>query len=127
MTSDVRLHSALPPVTAVKQPGAVSGPSRSEARAFEAVDRLPTQAERTAEKAPAPQRELAELVGELKELVQAISRKLEFSVDEESGRTVIKVLDSETGEVIRQIPPEEVLTLVDRFKDHQAGLLTEQA
>jgi flagellar protein FlaG len=111
----------------VEQPGAASGPTRAEARAFEAVDRMPMGAERTAEKAPASQKDLKELVGELSDLVQAVRRELQFTVDEDSGRTVITVLDSVTGEVVRQIPPEEVLTLVGRFKEQQAGLLTERA
>jgi flagellar protein FlaG len=66
-------------------------------------------------------------VGQLNELVQAIRRELEFSVDEQSGRTVITVVDAETREVIRQIPPEEVLTLVGRLGRPEPGLISETA
>ena len=38
---------------------------------------------------------------------QTIGRDLRFEVDMESGHSVIQVLDRETGEVIRQIPPEK--------------------
>ncbi len=55
--------------------------------------------------------ELSSAVDNLNEYVQTIRRELEFSIDENSGRTVIKVLDAETKEVIRQIPPEEVVSL----------------
>ncbi len=41
---------------------------------------------------------------------------LEFSVDKDTGVTIIKVLDVETGEVIRQIPPEEVLAFMKEFE-----------
>jgi flagellar protein FlaG len=71
--------------------------------------------------------ELPRLVGQLNELVQAIRRELEFSVDEQSGRTVITVVDAETREVIRQIPPEEVLTLVGRLGRPEPGLISETA
>jgi len=71
--------------------------------------------------------ELSELAEELSELVQVVRRELDFSVDEDSGRTVIRVVDSETGKPVRQIPSEEVLTLVARFRECQAGLVEEQA
>ena len=38
---------------------------------------------------------------------QSIGRDLRFEVDMESGQSVIQVLDRETGEIIRQIPPEK--------------------
>ena len=38
---------------------------------------------------------------------QSIGRDLRFEVDMESGRSVIQVLDRDTGELIRQIPPEK--------------------
>lgn len=38
----------------------------------------------------------------------SVARDLRFHVDLEGGRSVIVVLDSETGEVIRQIPPEKI-------------------
>jgi len=43
---------------------------------------------------------------------QSIGRDLRFQVDLQSGRSVIHVLDRETGEIIRQIPPEKVSTLI---------------
>jgi flagellar protein FlaG len=55
---------------------------------------------------------MEETVGKLSDFVQSIQRSLEFSVDEESGRTVVKVMDTKTDEVIRQIPPEEVLRIL---------------
>ena len=42
---------------------------------------------------------------------QLVQRELEFSIDEESDTTVVKVLDKETKEVIRQIPAEQLLEL----------------
>ncbi len=36
-----------------------------------------------------------------------IGRDLRFEVNVDSGRSVIQVLDRETGEIIRQIPPED--------------------
>lgn len=55
--------------------------------------------------------ELNNAVNDLNDYVRGMQRELNFSVDEDSGRTVIKVLDPQTHEVIRQIPAEEVLAL----------------
>ncbi len=55
--------------------------------------------------------EVAEAVSNLNDYIQVIRRELEFRVDKETGRTVVTVLDAETGEKIRQIPSEEVLAL----------------
>lgn len=56
-------------------------------------------------------------VSQVNEFVQNLSRDLQFTVDEDSGRTVIKVLDTETKEVIRQIPPEELLRIANHLVD----------
>lgn len=54
-------------------------------------------------------------VSQVNEFVQNLNRDLQFTVDEDSGRTVIKVLDAETKEVIRQIPPEELLRIANHL------------
>ena len=60
---------------------------------------------------------LDEVAKDLNDHVQFVNRELQFSVDKDSGFTVIKVMDVETKEVIRQIPGEEAL--------HFARLLNE--
>ncbi len=54
-------------------------------------------------------KELDEVVKDINEHIQASHRELQFSVDEDSGRTVIKVMDMDTKEVIRMIPNAEAL------------------
>jgi len=51
--------------------------------------------------------EIEELARKLNVASQSIGRDLRFEVNMASGRSVIQVLDRETGEVIRQIPPEK--------------------
>lgn len=53
--------------------------------------------------------ELDESVRDLNDHMQVIQRELHFSVDSDSGQTVIKVMDLATQQVIRQIPNEEAL------------------
>jgi len=49
-----------------------------------------------------------------------LDRKLEFQVDQQLHETVVTVLDKETGEVIRQIPSEEMLELARHFSEPQS-------
>ena len=58
--------------------------------------------------------------------LQTVAKHLHFSIDSETGKTVVRVLDSETQEVIRQIPSEEALA-ISRAMDKLQGLLIEQA
>ncbi|WP_397449090.1 flagellar protein FlaG [Pseudomonas sp. NA-150] len=56
---------------------------------------------------------LKNAVQEIEKFVQSVKRNLEFSIDETSGKVVVKVIASATGEVVRQIPSEEALKLAD--------------
>lgn len=49
----------------------------------------------------------------MEKFVQSVKRNLEFSIDESSGTVVVKVIASDTGEVVRQLPSEEALKLAD--------------
>lgn len=61
------------------------------------------------------QRNLSSVVESLNDYAQSVKRDLQFSVDETSGRTVITVKDSETEEIIRQIPPESAVALASHL------------
>jgi flagellar protein FlaG len=63
-------------------------------------------------------------VSKLSEFVQISNRQLNFSVDEGSNKLVVKVTDVESGEVIRQIPSEEVLKLSERLQEMQTEVGT---
>ncbi|MCC7549326.1 MAG: flagellar protein FlaG [Burkholderiales bacterium] len=54
--------------------------------------------------------------------VSAIAPNLRFSVDDDTGKTVVRVVDMSTGETIRQVPSEEVLA-ISRSIDRLQGLL----
>lgn len=58
-------------------------------------------------------------ISDLSRSVQLIERNLEFRIDDNSGRTVITVRDSDSKEVIRQIPSDELLELSARIQDIQ--------
>lgn len=79
-------------------------------------------------KPPPPSMELSkETVERLNKVLQERARELEFSVDEDSGRTIVRVIHKESGEVIRQLPPEVVLRFADAFTKGTASLVEEFA
>lgn len=54
------------------------------------------------------------------------NKNLEFTVDSDTKKSIVKLVDTETGEVIRQFPSEEALA-ISRAIDHiQQGLLLKQ-
>jgi flagellar protein FlaG len=55
--------------------------------------------------------------------LKSVGRELEFHVDEETGTTVVTVRETATGDVIRQIPNEEVLQLARRLERGPGSLL----
>jgi len=63
--------------------------------------------------------DISETVTEINDLIRSVQRDLAFNVDEDSGRTVISVIDSESGELIRQIPSEDLLALATHLRDFQ--------
>jgi len=67
---------------------------------------------------------LSSVVDELSRSVQSIQRKLEFKIDDNSGRTVVTVRDSKSEEVIRQFPSEQILELSARVREMQADRIT---
>lgn len=84
------------------------------------------------ETTPARRSELREIelaVKEINDHLQLVRRSLEFSVDRDTQRVVVKVIDAETGEVVRQIPPDAVLELARflREKESKGLLLVQQA
>ena len=59
--------------------------------------------------------DLETAVDAVQTVVSDLKRELQFSVDEDSGRTIITVIDRESGKIIRQIPSEELLQIADRL------------
>jgi flagellar protein FlaG len=110
----------------VATPSQVNQANKRQDVAVEEGKSLPSEA--PAEKEELSTEELQQVVEKLNEHVQQIHRDLQFSVDDSSGRTVVRVVNSETEEVVRQIPSEEVLRISRNLKDQTenvSGLLFE--
>lgn len=104
-------------------------PERQTANRATAVDNLPAQSTQTTSATdsttkPKPE-ELDQAIKAVNEFVKPFNNALNFSVDQESKTTVVKVIDQSTKEVIRQIPSEEMLALAKAL-DTMKGLLIQQ-
>ena len=64
-------------------------------------------------------------VKKLNELVAPALQTVQFSLDEQSERMVVKVVDTSTKQVLRQIPNEEVLSM-SKTLDKLQGLMAKQ-
>jgi flagellar protein FlaG len=75
--------------------------------------------------------DLKQAVSKLNDYVQNVQRNLQFSIDKESGATVVKVIDSKSEKVIRQIPTEETLrlarSLVEKSDDVAINIFSSRA
>jgi len=50
-------------------------------------------------------------------LLQMVKRNLQFEVDDATKEQVVKIVDSDSGEVLRQIPSEEMLMFIKRMQE----------
>lgn len=67
--------------------------------------------------APLTREAIEPIVEALNVQTQMVHRNLRFAVDDATGRTVITLSDSQSGEVIRQIPSDAVLRLAERLAE----------
>lgn len=66
-------------------------------------------------------------VSSIQQFVQTVQRNLNFSLDDSTGRVVVKVTDGASGEVIRQIPSEEALRLAESLEQARSLLFKAEA
>lgn len=78
-----------------------------------------SKAERLQERNEAQREELDQAVSQLNDFVQNVQRDLQFEVDNEMGQTIVKVVDQQTQEVIRQIPDEVALRLAEKLQQDE--------
>jgi len=71
--------------------------------------------------------ELKRSVDAINKFLKPVTSNIEFSIDQDSGRTLVKVVDTETNTVIRQTPSVEVLAIAKELDKLQGLLIREKA
>lgn len=94
-------------------------------RAPAAIESSQAAASAEAAQPPTPE-QLKEAVREINKVMQQSNRNLEFSMDDDTHRLVVRLTDTETGELIRQIPSDETLAISRSIGEFQQGFLIKQ-
>ncbi|MGY3570380.1 flagellar protein FlaG [Vibrio paucivorans] len=81
-------------------------------------------AEMLAQREKLNQAEREKVVEQMNEFVSSLNTGLSFRVDEQSGRDVVTIYEASTGDIIRQIPDEEMLEVFRRLRDQAARYST---
>ncbi len=87
------------------------------------------QAAATAAGRQATQEQVQSAVDNINKAMAQSNANVEFSIDKDTKQTVVKVVESGTGDVIRQFPSEEVLAIsraISHMQQMQQGLLVKQ-
>lgn len=123
---DVGISNPLSLVTAGSRSQAgVASSSGSQSEAASPTREAATeQVQQAAESAREP---VEQAISSLQGFVQSIRRDLNFDLDDSSGRMVVKVTDSASGDVIRQIPSEDALRLAENLEEIRSLLFKAEA
>ena len=76
---------------------------------------------------PPSSEQLNQAVKQIQDVIKQTAQSLQFSIDKDSGMTVVKVVDTESKKVIRQIPSEEVMAIAKALDKLQGLLVKQQA
>lgn len=124
----VQPSDSLALATAVRSTPAHSPKEAVAVDAIATTTKLPPAAVQAAEEPPpeeekASMEELSDAINKLNERIQTIQRDLQFSLDEDSGYTVVKVMTRTSNEVIRQFPSDVILRLAQTLDTDPLNLI----
>lgn len=100
---------------------------RTAAAARQAEVADPVSASSGTEDAAKQGKQLQGAVDAINDFLKPISSSIEFSIDEDSGKTIVKLMDKETNTVLRQYPTKEALAIAKDIDKLQGLLLKTEA
>lgn len=89
----------------------------------------PAQPETAAVQAPSKE-QVDRALQDVRDAVKPMAQDLQFEIDSDTGKTVVKIIDAATKDVIRQFPSEELLAIakgLEKFEKLQGMLLQQKA
>jgi flagellar protein FlaG len=99
------------------------------------ADRMQSSLRRTAQEAVAAQKadrpkpevpEIKVVTSELQTVANLLNRRLKFSINEDLGQVVVRVIDTRTDKVIKELPPEALQRLHVKIREAVGLLIDEQ-
>ncbi len=103
--------------------GAVAKGSRVDAAQVEKPPLSGTQTPASANVDPAT---LEAAVGRINDEAESMGARLSLSIDKELNRVLIRFKDPESGDVVRQIPPEAVVEMLKRLEELKGTMFDSQ-
>ena len=111
-TESVRRPPASPEVTLIQPTQSISASGASEQAANESQN---------------IEAEVTKAIGQIQIMMDLRNRSVSFTRDQETGTDIIKVIDDNTGDTIRQMPSEELLTFMKNLTRMLGTFLDEKA
>ena len=105
----------------------VASTTKSDAEVIAAVVSTEIKVTGVNEAAEPTREVVAKAAAKLQEFVSKMGRNLNFSVDETTGYNVVRVVNPQTGELIRQLPSEELLKIARDFERLNNVLVSQRA
>jgi len=69
--------------------------------------------------------DILNVIDKLNSSLENVNEKVSFSYHEENKRIIIKVIDRETNEVVREIPPRDIVKLSEHIQEYLGMLVDE--
>ena len=118
--------------TAVREGGASNAAESRQKQDLSAIASVSHTAEQAVARTVTPAQDVSreqveDAVATIQEFVQSVRHSINFAVDDDSGHVVVKVTDTETGDVIRQLPSEEALKLAENLSEVRSLLFKAEA
>ncbi len=119
------------PTAAPDRNGEASQPAGQQARPTNRVEGVTARGDGSDNGVGKDVEDLGGILSRLRDYAERHAHNLKFTVDDVTGQSLIKVVDSKTDEVVRQIPPEEAIALArflqERGDEGGGALLRAQA
>ena len=133
MSQVAALNSASQPLgagvmqTAGSVPERVAQPVRSDAEVVAKAASTEIKPSAVNEVTQPTREVVAKAAEQIQNFVQSMGRNLSFSIDSTTGYHIVRVTNPETGDVVRQLPTEELIRIAQSFEQLNAALVHQKA
>lgn len=121
--NDYKAEQKVQPVTAVVQTAKITGTDTAAAKAY--TGKQDGMKEEENKDAQAGTNSLKSIINDTNNKIKPTRTRCEFSYHKEINRVSIKVMDADTDDIIREIPPEETMEMLQKLWE-VAGLLVDE-
>jgi len=126
MNIDMISNVASPPRAILPEAAAASARQAGVQAALPEAEKPPEVAKDQGQKSP-EKLDVKQAVEKISEFVSSRQSELSFSIDDASGSQIVKIMDTQTKQVIRQFPSEEAVAIAQALDKLQGLLIKDKA